>query len=253
MSARTSANEMKQFYGVRPMLRSKAVAKRKLGFNKAMPGDRNTKRYDAHMAEYKALRGEVVLYSQRIDRTIGIYLSVLFGLFGYLLRPDSGFEIQVYLARINEMPTQLGILLLVAILNSLVMIRIQSFYLAVLALSQYTATVLRPSVAALLNDQNVLAWDEPDIVRGKRYWLPVRSVAQVGFGLLGLAISLSVLIVTWSIAFTEIALTILALILCANLLYWTYTSTRIWIVGRNFHETPTTPTMPKPEKDGRSL
>ncbi len=204
-----------------------------------MSGNRDKERYEAHMVEYNALRGEVVLYSQRIDRTIGIYLSALFGLFGYLLRPDSGFELQVYLAGIKGQPTQVGILLLLAILNSLVMIRVQSFYLAVLALSQYTATVLRSRVAAILDDQNVLAWDDPDIVRGKRYWLPVRSVAQVTFGLLGLAVSLSVLVVTWPIAITKTALSMLAFILCTSLLYWIYTSFKIWIVGKNFHEAPT--------------
>ena len=192
--------------------------------------------YETHMAEYKVLRSEVTLYSQRIDRTVGIYLSALFGLSGYLLRPESQFSVGEYLRDIQTSPTLSGVFLVIGILNCLLIIRIQSFYLAVLAMSQYTATVIKPRISALLQNEDLMNWDDPEIVRGKRYWLPARSAAQAGFGVIAISISVLAVFVTYRQATSDAWLLVLFLIIVALLFYCLYTLVRIWIVGRNFHE-----------------
>lgn len=200
-------------------------------------GESEKQQYDAYMSEYKVLRGEITVYSQRIDRTVGIYLSALFGLFGFLLRPDSSFSLPQYLTNIQSSTTLVGVFLIIGVLNCLLVVRIQSFYLAVLAMSQYTATIITPKVSQLLGIA-VLNWDEPDVTRAKKYWLPVRSVAQGGFGLLAIAVSLFIAIATFSSVTSSFWLTLLYVLLWVSITYVCFVLYRIVLAGRNFHEIP---------------
>ncbi len=200
-------------------------------------GDLEKQQYDAHMTEYKVLRSEITVYSQRIDRTVGIYLSALFGLFGYLLRPESQFSFSTYLADVRSSPTLSAALLIIGILNSLLVVRIQSFYLAVLAMSQYTATVTRPKIIQLLGT-DLLWWDDPEVTRAKAYWLPVRTVAQSGFAVVAVAISLFILFTTYPSVVSNVWLGCLLVVKLGALVYIGFVTYRIAVAGIKFHETP---------------
>ena len=195
------------------------------------------KQIDAHMAEFSALRGEISVYSQRIDRTVGIYLSALFGLFGFLIRPDSAFEFTTYLGKIRESPSLVASFLVLGILNCLLIVRIQSFYLAVLAMSQYTATYLGPTISTLLGTK-AFRWDDPDLTRAKKYWVPVRGAAQTGFGALAILVSVAVATTAWPPCAQGRWVTLLYLALILAIGYVMYVQTKVFAAARNFHETP---------------
>lgn len=197
--------------------------------------EREKQQYNAYMEEYKALRGEITSYSQRIDRTVGVYFSALFGVFGFLLRPDSEFAFAPYIERLHSSISLLGLLLFIAVLNCLLLIRIQSFYLAVLAMSQYTSSVLRPQVSKLLS-ASVLAWDEPHATRAKQYWLPVRTTAQGSFALVAMAASILVAVESYSVAISNSWLLTLLVVLLMLLAYVCHVFAKILVAGRQFHE-----------------
>lgn len=198
--------------------------------------DRERQQYESLMVEYKELRGEVTAYSHRIDRTIGIYLSALFALLGFLLTPQGNFSLPTYIQAVQASATLTGVFLLIGLLNCLLLTRIQSFYLAVLALSQYTATVTAPRVSAIVRTP-VLTWDDPEATEAKRYWLPVRTVAQSGFAVLAIALSA---FVSWG-AFPPTltqgwVVAGLYALLVAGLGYNVYVFVRIIQAGLNFHQ-----------------
>ena len=195
------------------------------------------KQIDAHMAEYSGLRAEISVYSQRIDRTVGIYLSALFGLFGFLIRPDSKFNFAEYISMIQDSPSLVASFLIIGILNCLLIVRIQSFYLAVLAMAQYTATYLAPTISSLL-ETDALRWDEADVTRVKKYWIPVRGVAQAGFGILAAMISVAVAVVSWPPCKFGGWVTSLYVLLLVAVSYVAYVHARVFAAGRNFHERP---------------
>ena len=209
--------------------------------------------FDTHLAEYSALRGEIVQYNQRIDRTVGVYLSALVGLSGYLLRPDSEFRIAEYIGNVVASQSQSNLMLILGILNSLLLLRLQSFFLAVLAMSQYTATVIRPRLVILLNTDSVLRWDEGDTVRAKKYWLPSRSVSQFGFGTVALLISIGAGIIGVTQAMLSVFTLGLLLVLLAFIAYSIFTSIRIVQAGINFLEAPVCSVKkPNPKHNKRS-
>jgi hypothetical protein len=158
-------------------------------------------------------------------------------IFGFLLRPDSEFSFAEYLSNIQTSSTLLAILLILAILNCLLLVRIQSFYLAVLAMAQYTTNVLRPRVTKLAG-AHVLDWDEPGISIAKDYWLPVRAAAQIGFGIVAIALSLLIAITTHSSATTDVALASLYVVLLISIAYVCFVTYRIAVAGRHFHRMP---------------
>ena len=197
--------------------------------------EREKQQYNAYMEEYKALRGEITAYSQRIDRTVGIYFSALFGVVGFLLRPDSQFSLAAYLDILRTSPSLLGLLLFMAVLNCFLLIRIQSFYLAVLAMSQYTSSVLRTQVNDLLG-VSVLNWDEPPSTKAKNYWLPVRTAAQGTFAIVALAASIIVGVEALAVATSNSWLFVLTTVLWISLAYVCYVFVKILVASRDFHK-----------------
>lgn len=198
--------------------------------------DREKQQYDSLMAEYKELRGEITAYSQRIDRAIGIYLSALFALFAFLLAPQGDFSLPAYIQHVQASTTLTGASHLIGLLNCLLLTRIQSFYLAVLALSQYTATVISPRISGLVGTP-VLTWDDAEVTAAKRYWLPVRTVAQSGFAVFAFALSA---FVAWGTFPSDLTfgwvVAGLYVLLLAGLGYNLYVFVRIIQVGMDFHQ-----------------
>ena len=201
--------------------------------------ERQKHEYSAWMEEYKVLRAEIIAYSQRIDRTIGIYFTALFGLLGFLLRPDSDFSLGEYLEQLRSTPSSLGLFVFIGLLNALLMVRIQSFYLAVLALAQYTSIVLKPQVDALVG-RDVLRWDSRNATRAKRYWLPTRGAAQGAFALVAVGASVSIAVAAFP-ALSGTWLWLLWMSLCTSLGYVLVVFGQIVQASRRFHEVPEEP------------
>ena len=130
-----------------------------------------------HLAEFQALRDEVDHYSQRIDRMSGIYLTALFGIAGYLLRPESQFDIDAYIQTVQDSPSLTILFIFLAVLNSVLLIRIGSFFSGLLAIAQYVHYVIRPRLTALVG-QEVIRWDEAPRLSAKKIWIPLRSLGQ---------------------------------------------------------------------------
>ena len=138
------------------------------------------KEIEVHLAEYQALRSEIELYSQRIDKTAGLYITAMFGIVGYLLRPDSTLDLQQYLRRIESTPVLTALFMLIPILNSLLLVRIGSFFLGILAIAQYIQYKIKPRLTTLLGS-TVLCWDDEPSLDAKRKWIPLRSAGQMFF------------------------------------------------------------------------
>ncbi|WP_375550867.1 hypothetical protein [Rhodophyticola porphyridii] len=113
---------------------------------------------EAHIAEYQALRTEADQYSQRIDRIVGVYLTALFAIAGFTLRPDADFDFSEYIASVQSSNSQMALLVFATILNSALIVRIVSFFLGVLAITQYTNSFLRHRISELVG-QDAIRWD----------------------------------------------------------------------------------------------
>lgn len=146
-----------------------------------------------HLAEFQALRDEVDHYSQRIDRMSGIYLTALFGIAGYLLRPESQFDIDAYIQTVQDSPSLTILFIFLAVLNSVLLIRIGSFFSGLLAIAQYVHYVIRPRLTALVG-QEVIRWDEAPRLSAKKIWIPLRSLGQGLFIIIAEAISVVILV-----------------------------------------------------------
>ncbi|MCG8355381.1 MAG: hypothetical protein MI920_07410, partial [Kiloniellales bacterium] len=151
------------------------------------------KEVDIHLAEYQALRAEADHYSQRIDRMSGVYLTAMFGIAGYLLRPESQFDIDAYLKAVQESATLTALCIFLAVLNSVLLIRIGSFFSGLLAITQYVHYVIRPRLIDAV-EKDVLRWDEAPRLSAKRIWIPLRSMGQSLFVILAESISVTVMI-----------------------------------------------------------
>lgn len=151
------------------------------------------KEVQIHLAEYQALRGEADHYSQRIDRMSAVYLTALFGIAGYLLRPDSQFDIDAYLQTVRASQSLTTFYIVLAVLNSVLLIRIASFFSGLLAITQYVHYVIRPRLTDLAG-QEVLRWDETPKLSAKKIWIPLRSLGQGLFIIIAQGVSVVILL-----------------------------------------------------------
>lgn len=149
---------------------------------------------DIHLAEFSALRSEANYYSQRIDRITGLYLTALFAVSGFLLRPDSDFDIEEYIANIRSSDSLMVIVLLFVVLNSALLGRLVSFYCALLSIAQYTEYFIGRKIRDQY-DSEALLWDNKEAAySSKKVWVTVRSVTQMLFLAIALSVSVSILI-----------------------------------------------------------
>lgn len=190
---------------------------------------------NAALAEYESLRTEMNHYSERIDKVASIYITALFAVVGYMLRPDGGFSPRAYLDRIHQSMGLSLLFLAIPILNSILLTRVGSFYLGVLAISQYTHYETAQFVKQITG-VNCMTWDENPDLYVKKKWIKSRSIGQGLFVLTAQGILIGVLVEMRTAAFRGIVP--LALFTASTLLVATsvYTFYSVWLAGRNFHQ-----------------
>jgi len=150
------------------------------------------------LAEYQSLRAEVDHYSQRIDRITGVYITALFAVVGFMLRPDLSFAPRAYFDGILLSRGLTVLLLCIPVLNSVLLIRSGSFYLALLSIAQYTHYEIRPKISACVG-VDCLNWDRDPVFHAKRHWIPLRGLGQTLFSFLAEGLSLGILVyVAWN-------------------------------------------------------
>lgn len=89
----------------------------------------NSEAVQAHLAEYKILRAEISQYSQRIDRMVVVYLTVLVAASGFLLWPETPFDASDYIQRVESSHFLSGIFIFLSIVNTSILLRVLSFLL----------------------------------------------------------------------------------------------------------------------------
>jgi len=193
------------------------------------------KEIEIHLSEYSSLRKEIEYYSQRIDRIVGIYITVIFGIVGYLIRPETNFNIDNYLNNMESKPVFIAFLLFIPILNSLLIIRVGSFFCGILAITQYVHYQLRPRLNMLLG-VNVLSWDDEPRMNAKYKWISLRSTSQIFFFGISEAISIQILVITIYLISLNYYLFILYIIAWLCVIVSVISSFIIADVGRNFHK-----------------
>ncbi|MDP2753684.1 MAG: hypothetical protein Q8P40_04755 [Nitrospirota bacterium] len=124
--------------------------------------DIRAKEIEIHLKEYEALHSEIELYTQRIDRYIGIYQVGLFAIIAVFLRPGADICLRKWLDGIHKDPYLTGLALLVPILNSLLQMYLLKCMLIILALARYTTYIIGGKLSSLVG-ADVLLW-------GKRLW-----------------------------------------------------------------------------------
>jgi hypothetical protein len=193
---------------------------------------------DIHLAEYQALRSEMVYYIQRIDQTATFYITALFGILAFCLRPGSQFD-SSYLARIVANPPLTALALLVPILNSLLLVRIGFLFLTMLTIAKYLNAVVTPRLSALIRSP-VLCWDRADVTNGKKPMLLLRSISQYQSAALAEGISLYVLLVFRHGVNGRASLVVLYLLGWLGLLLSLTVFGLVLYAGRKFHSASVT-------------
>lgn len=212
----------------------------------------NTSRFevDVHLAEYCALRTEIDHYSQRIDRISAVYITAMFAIVGYLVRPDSQFDWALYIEMVQKSTALTSLLLFIPILNSILLIRIGSFFLGVLALSQYTCYTLGPRMTKIIGAE-VLRWDGSESPGVKKNWIPIRSLGQILFAIAAESFSVIVLIITFY------ALTAGLLIGALYILSWIFVLISLYSLmvvarsGNDFHSLDVAASLSAESKKGQ--
>jgi len=109
------------------------------------------------------------------------------------LRPDASFDFSEYILAVKASNSQMVLLVFATILNSALIIRIVSFYLGVLAITQYTNSFLRQRISELIGD-DVIRWNGGPAFSAKVVWIPLRALSQSLFILIAEFLTVFVLI-----------------------------------------------------------
>lgn len=189
----------------------------------------------AHLEEYKALRSEINQTTERIDRTIGLYITATFVVVAFLLRPDATFSVQAWLDSLSRDYRLAAFLLAVPVLNALLLVRQVSLYLHILALAQYGLYEIRPRASHLVNAP-VLGWDLRSGSSIKRTALRARALQQILFFAVALSISFAVF---WVVRPTHAELrgfgTVLYVVAVLSTILALSVIVRAWRVSSTFH------------------
>jgi hypothetical protein len=188
---------------------------------------------DVQLAEYKVLRSEIVYYIQRMDQTVTLYITAVFGLLAFCLRPGSHFDAE-YMEYIKANPPLIALVLLIPILNSILLTRIAFLFVTMLTLARYVNAVITPRLSALIR-YPVLCWDRADLGDGKGRMTFLRSLAQWQSAALAEGISMSILLTIRSSVGCNVVLILLYIIGWLGL----FSSIAAFVVairsGRQFH------------------
>lgn len=144
-----------------------------------------------HLEEYRTLRAEINHTTQRIDRTVGLYITATFVVVVFLLRPDATFSVQSWLDALRTDHRLSTFLLVIPVLNALLLVRQVSLHMHILALAEYGLEEIRPRASHLVN-ASVLGWDLRSGSSIKRMALRTRVLQQALFFAVALSISSAV-------------------------------------------------------------
>ena len=133
--------------------------------------------------------GAVSEWTQRIDKIRGVYLTALFGLIGLLLSPNVK-PLKDILADIRADNTQMFLVLLLPILNSLLLVYVTSYMHFIYAAAKYNSYYLGSLVTEEIGRKIVPFDDWETTVGDKEAWVTTRSI--VGFTTFALASMISV-------------------------------------------------------------
>lgn len=152
----------------------------------------NSKRIDVLLQNSKVFAEAVSQWTQRIDRIRGVYLTVLFGLVGFLLSP-SGKPLKDIILSIKADNTQIFLILLLPILNSLLLIYIVSYMHFIYSAAKYNAYYIGKLISTEIGIE-ILPFDDWETVVGdKEAWVTTRSIVGIMMFVIATGISFFIL------------------------------------------------------------
>lgn len=152
----------------------------------------NSKRIDVLLQNSKIFADAVSQWTQRIDRIRGIYLTVLFGFVGYLLSPTSK-PLKDIISIIKTDNTQIFLILLLPILNSLLLIYIVSYMHYIYAAAKYNSYYIGKLIS-METGLEILPFDDWETIVGdKETWVTTRSIVGILMFLIATGISFFIL------------------------------------------------------------
>ena len=188
------------------------------------------------LAEYNALRSEIQQYSTRIDNISSAYIAAILAILSYALIPKSDLDLSSFYLKFTSNKEAMQILLIISMLNSILMTRVCSFYLAITALAQYCDKYLKSSLSRKLRTNKIIKWDENNGLDSKDRWLKTRFLSQAM--LITFAHSFSIFIVYLSIIpeffYGYYVIIYTTSVICIGLSF--YGIYQVLMAGKKFHE-----------------
>lgn len=152
----------------------------------------NSKNIDVLLHISKVFAEEVSQWTQRIDKIRGVYLTALFALVGILLNP-SVKPLKDIISSIRADNTQIFLILLIPILNSLLLIYIVSYMHFIYSAAKYNSYYIGKLISTEIGIE-ILPFDDWETVVGdKEAWVTTRSIVGIMMFVIATVISLMIL------------------------------------------------------------
>lgn len=136
------------------------------------------KRIEALLLHSKILSGAIGQWTDRIDKIRGIYLTALFGLVGFLLAPNTDTLSEI-VRTIKQDETQISLILILPILNSILLIYTISYMHFILSAAKYNSYYILKLIQEEV-EQSVVPFDDWDTSVGdKEAWVTTRSLVGI--------------------------------------------------------------------------
>jgi hypothetical protein len=142
-----------------------------------------------HLKEYEMLSSSIRTDIERLDRIIGIYSVAVFGIIAFFLKE---FDLVTFLSKIDAQAELIGLVLIIPIINSILLIHALSTFQAILVKARCSTYVIGERLRNI-TQRNILLFDQIYDL-DKRTWLKERSFIGIGYFLLSVALSLSILL-----------------------------------------------------------
>lgn len=140
----------------------------------------------------KVFAEAVSQWTQRIDKIRGVYLTVLFGLVGFLLSP-SGKPLKDIILSIKADNTQIFLILLLPILNSLLLIYIVSYMHFIYSAAKYNTYYIGNLISTEIGIEILPFDDWKTVVGDKKAWVTTRSIVGIMMFVIATGISIFIL------------------------------------------------------------
>jgi len=194
--------------------------------------DLEKRQIDVLLKEYEVLRGEIPKKELRIQTVISLYIAVLLGIAGYIIKEGIG-EV---LRNIDKSNFSIGIMLFIPIINSIFLIYSISFMYVITAQAKYTTYVIGKEVSNILN-MKLLGWDKWNS-HEKRAWWRARSICGVLVFILINLISFAILY-NYPLIFLikrDFILFCIWISSCIVFIYCIYSGIEFLRISKKFHE-----------------